>query len=330
MDAKAQLERIGLGNSIGPLHGSMSLPPLEALEALLVSARLGSFSAAAREMNITHGAISRRISGLESWLGGAIFLRHGRGVYLTTLGQHLSRSVEVLLAELMALRSDQRATCRVSAVRLCVPPAFARLWMMHRITKLQGVPPDLYIRIMPEYRITAISSRDADVGICYGSGNWPGINCRPLMRERLFVVATPAVAKLCSACEPTSLFSQPLLYDTVNHWRQWCKRLGIRYRPDAGESRYDDHDLVLAAAEAGQGPAMARWPIAAHALATGRLVRLAGPVLESRNGYFVVTHTDEQRANVLRLADRLFAEGRRDCDVPESSVAAPLGKHVQS
>jgi DNA-binding transcriptional LysR family regulator len=300
----------------------MSLPPLEALEALLVSARLGSFSAAAREMNITHGAISRRISGLESWLGGAIFVRHGRGVHLTTLGQHLSRSVEVLLAELVALRSDLRATRGVSTVRLCVPPAFARLWMMHRLTKLQGTPADLCIRIMPEYRITAIGSGDADLGICYGAGDWPGVNCRPLIRERLFVVATPAVAKLCTTCDPTSVFSLPLLYDTVNHWRQWCKRLGIRYRPDAGESRYDDHDLVLAAAEAGQGPAMARWPIAAHALATGRLVRLAGPVLESRNGYFVVTHIGEQRESVLRLADRLLAEGRRDCDVPGDSFWA--------
>jgi len=316
------------GNSTSAQRGSLSLPPLESLEALLAAVRLGSFSAAAREMNITHGAISRRISGLESWLGGVIFVRHGRGVRLTTLGQHLARNVEVLLTELSALGSDLRVSRRVAAMRVCVPPSFARLWLMQRLAKLQGDPADLSIRIIPEHRPAAIGSRDADLGICYGSGNWPGVHFQLLTRELFFAVAAPSVAQLCAGGDPLSALSLPLLYDTVNHWRKWCKQLGIPYRPQGGESRYDDHDLVLAAAEAGHGPAMARWPVAAPALASGRLVRLAGPTLESRNGYFVVTHTDEQRPHVLLLADRLLAEGKRDSDMREDGVARPLGHHA--
>ena len=44
------------------------LPPLNALRIFEVAARAGSYSAAARELNLTHGAVSRQIAILEDWL----------------------------------------------------------------------------------------------------------------------------------------------------------------------------------------------------------------------------------------------------------------------
>ena len=59
------------------------LPPLGALRAFEAAARLGSFSAAADELSVTHGAVSRQIRNLEDWLGVALFLRLGKRVQLT-------------------------------------------------------------------------------------------------------------------------------------------------------------------------------------------------------------------------------------------------------
>lgn len=59
-----------------------TLPPSESLQAMLAAAELGSLTAAAEELGVTHGALSRRIQGLESWLGQPIFERHGRGGHL--------------------------------------------------------------------------------------------------------------------------------------------------------------------------------------------------------------------------------------------------------
>jgi DNA-binding transcriptional LysR family regulator len=65
---------------------------------------------------------------------------------------------------------------------------------------------------------------------------------------------------------------------------------------------------VLAAAESGVGIALARWPLAAASLQSGRLVRIAGPEIASPNAHYVVTRHGETRSAVLRLAERLIAQ----------------------
>src|SRR5476651_2497983 len=59
------------------------LPPLNALRAFEVAARLGSFKAAAAELHVTHGAVSQHVRLLEEWLGAPLFERHNRRVALT-------------------------------------------------------------------------------------------------------------------------------------------------------------------------------------------------------------------------------------------------------
>ena len=68
---------------------SAKLPPLNALRAFLVAARHQSFSRAAQELNVTHGAISRQVRGLEEFLGVQLFERQIRKVLLTAEGQQL-------------------------------------------------------------------------------------------------------------------------------------------------------------------------------------------------------------------------------------------------
>ena len=61
---------------------SRRLPSLNALRAFEAAARLGSFTLAARELFVTHAAVSRHIRELESWLAVKLFTRTGRGVKL--------------------------------------------------------------------------------------------------------------------------------------------------------------------------------------------------------------------------------------------------------
>ena len=70
------------------------LPPLDSLHAFDAAARLGGFTRAAEELNVTHGAVSRRIAQLESDLNVKLFERRNRAVFLTPDG--------VILAEAMA------------------------------------------------------------------------------------------------------------------------------------------------------------------------------------------------------------------------------------
>src|SRR5216684_2947281 len=59
------------------------LPPLNAIKAFEAAARLGSFTRAAEELNVTHGAVSRQIRMLEDWLGARLFLRTSRNAVIS-------------------------------------------------------------------------------------------------------------------------------------------------------------------------------------------------------------------------------------------------------
>lgn len=298
------------------MHSSMTLPPLEALAAMLAAARLGSFSAAAVELGITHGSVSRRVQVVESWLRTSIFVRHGRGVRLTPAGEHFSRQVEMALAKIAEVATDLRAArATPSRLRVSVLPSFARLWLMPQMAKLQRALPEVTLQVMAEHRIANLDGSDADLAIRFGAGRWPGTDSRLLMRERLFAVAAPKLARALRAQQPAATLQEVLLHDSdTQHWRIWCKHAAIHYRPRGGERRFDDYDLVLAAAEAGLGVAIARWPLAAAALDAGRLVRLGGPEFPGTKAHYIVTRSGELRTTIRQLSDALMA------------LAAPLGK----
>src|SRR5262249_40364600 len=86
---------------------------------------------------------------------------------------------------------------------------------------------------------------------------------------------------------------------------QWCKHAGVAYRPRGGERRFDDYDLVLAAAEEGLGVAIARWPLAATALNSARLVKIGGPEFSGVKAHYIVTRSLENRPLIRELAAAL-------------------------
>ena len=119
-----------------------SLPPLNALKAFEAAARLGSVTAAAQELSVTHGAVSRQIRALEAHFDATLFERAGRGLVLTRHGRQLhagvseafttlrascralSREIKgapFTLASTMLRRSSTEATCPGARTRYCSP-----------------------------------------------------------------------------------------------------------------------------------------------------------------------------------------------------------------
>jgi DNA-binding transcriptional LysR family regulator len=291
------------------MHSSLFLPPLEALAAILSAARLGSFSSAADELGITHGSVSRRVHAVESWLGTPIFLRHGRGVRLTPAGEHFSRHVESALDTISTVAIDLRAArATPSRLRLSVLPSFARLWLMPHLAELQRAFPGLTLQVIAEHRLARLASNDTDVAIRFGNGHWSGTDAQLLMKEKLYAVAAPALTKVLRGQPPAATLRETLLHDSdTQHWRAWCKHSGVPYRPRGEERRFDDYDLVLSAAEAGLGVAIARWPLAADAINSGRLVRIDGPEFSGAKAHYIVTRNGDARVPVHRLGVQLIA-----------------------
>src|SRR3979411_1482547 len=96
------------------------LPPLSARRPFEAAARLESFSRAAEELHITHGAVSHQVRALEEHLGAPLFARHGKRVALPTDGRSFADRVRGALDEIaMAAdgarpaRRDNRLTVNV-------------------------------------------------------------------------------------------------------------------------------------------------------------------------------------------------------------------------
>lgn len=287
-----------------------NVPASEALSAMLAAAQLGSFSAAADELGVTHGAISRRIGGLEAWLGEKVFERHGRGVVLTPIGEQFARRVEQSLDAIATVAADIRTGSQRNFVRLSVLPSVARLWVMPRLVTLHGTPPDLIIGLTAEHRMAPLDAREADLAIRAGGGNWSGVRSDLLFEEReLYPVASPKMAQRLEGATPAELMNATLLHNgDAGDWKRWFRGAGVNsYRPKGGERRFDDYDLTLEAAAVGLGVALGRDPLSSEAVESGRVVRLDGPTVPGRRGHYLVSRLGENRQAVLKLAQRIRA-----------------------
>lgn len=287
------------------MHSYPSLPPMDSLSALLAAADSGSFTAAAELLGITHGSVSRRIAALESWLGTTLFERQGRGVRLTPAGQRFAAEARRALDALSRSAEQWRPWRGRRSVRLSLVPAFAKLWLVPRLAELER--DDLHIELALEHGVSDLDAREADMAIRYGSGHWNGLEATLLLAETLQPAAAPAIARRLGA-RPTSaaLLDYPLLHDSdIRQWRAWLAEEGIRYRARWQDRRFEDYDMVLAAAEAGLGITLARLPLAQSALESRRLVPLKVRAAPNPRGHYVCTRTGETRPAVIELRDRI-------------------------
>src|SRR5207237_1302588 len=119
----------GVSNS----HSRRRLPPLNAARAFEACARLGSTVAAAAALGVTHGAVSKQISVLESWLGVSLFHRAGVRLSPTSAGaRHAAVGPEGVD---LALRTGRGPWAGVRAeplltdhlIPVCAPSVGARL-----------------------------------------------------------------------------------------------------------------------------------------------------------------------------------------------------------
>ena len=94
------------------------LPATDQLLAVLTVARLGSFTKAAHELDLSQPALSRQVMGLERSLGVKLFERIGRAVRLTSGGEELVSRAGPLLEELSRVTSNLSANNGTSAGRV--------------------------------------------------------------------------------------------------------------------------------------------------------------------------------------------------------------------
>src|SRR5258708_30618998 len=118
------------------------LPPLNAIKAFEAAARHGSFTRAAVELCVTHGAVSRQIRALEEWLGVKLFVRTSRNAVATEAGAALLNETGPTLDWLAAGAGPVRERRVQPSMRVAAVTAFALRWLSLRLPAFAPEPPD--------------------------------------------------------------------------------------------------------------------------------------------------------------------------------------------
>src|SRR5271169_1707226 len=188
------------------------LPPLNAIKAFEAAARLGSFTRAAEELNVTHGAVSRQIRLLEDRLGARLFVRTSRNAVPTRAGEDLLGEAGPALDRLAdaALRVQRGAQERAS---LCVSalPTFAMRWRIPRLPEFQRDHPALELRIVTASTTAEQFRMDADVVIS-GPSRQPGWTGRRFLGEARLPLLSPDLMERCPLRVPEDLARHTLLH----------------------------------------------------------------------------------------------------------------------
>ena len=292
---------------------SRSLPSLEALRFFEVAARHGSFSRAAEEIHVTHGAVSHRIKQLEDELGVRLFERRGNRMVLTAEGSQLLVSVDIAIGEIS--RGVERIRAGGSSRELTVSllPVMAARWLIPRLSRFHDRFPDIDINIRTSLMLANFKSDGVDLAIRFGAGRWEGLEAVKLADEELYPVCSPTFNGGCLPTHPAELLNLPLLRDMNLPWLAWFKLAGITLKEDVRGTSFADANLLLEAAASGQGVALARGSIAAPEISSGRLVRLFSYSLRTAYSHYIVyPPTIEKGRKVAAFRDWLLEEAAAD------------------
>ncbi len=152
--------------TVSNIHIKRRLPPLGALTAFEAAARHQSFSRAADELHLTHGAISRAVAQIEERIGVALFVRRNRRVYLTTAGQRLLKTATETLDALSNTVEDIHRHDKASPfLTVSCEPSLAMRWLMPRLGDFYEQFPDLNIDLRMAGGPIDLLSAGCDVAI---------------------------------------------------------------------------------------------------------------------------------------------------------------------
>ena len=114
------------------------LPPLETLRVFEVACRHGSYSEAARELHVTHSAVSQRIRQLEEELGLTLFERQGNRMVPTSSGLRLQAGVKGAFSELNAALGNIKTRRTEAEIAVSLLPVMAARWLVPRLPRFTG------------------------------------------------------------------------------------------------------------------------------------------------------------------------------------------------
>jgi LysR family glycine cleavage system transcriptional activator len=307
------------------------LPPLNSLRAFVVAAKHMSFSKAAGELHVTPAAISQQIKQLEDQLGCELFRRSNRNLVLTDEGQACMPGLADAFERIVQALEQIDAAGQAGPLTVSVAPSFAAKWLVPRVDNFRTVHPEIDVRISASMHLVDFDIEDVDCAIRYGAGDYGELFAEKILGETVFPVCSPALAQNGGGLkEPRDLARFTLLHDdspdqdpSCPDWRMWLKAAGVKDVDAARGLRLNQSSLVLEAAVAGHGVALAKGTLAAEDLRTGRLIRPFNVTQTLDFAYYLVCPRRKTAlAKVVAFLRWLRAQTGNDATLVDASLTS--------
>lgn len=271
------------------------LPSINSLVVFEAAGRLSSFTAAARELQMTQAAVSYAINRLEDHLGTPLFLREHRRVRLSEAGKRFHADVAIGLSHIQRSAQDLRAVATGGHVTLSCSTAFAAFWMVPRMARFREALPHIDLRIQTADRDLDLLGEGIPLAIRGGDpGDWPQYQAEPLAAEEIFPVCGAGyLASRQAPDQASDLLAHQLIhleepFRSAATWRDWFAAAGIEGRRVPKGLQINDYVLVVQSVIAGQGVALGWRHLVEDLVNTGVLVRLTGHMLSTGMNFHVI------------------------------------------
>ena len=250
------------------------LPPIFSLQTFEAAARLGNFTRAANELNLTPGAISRQIRQLEDLVYQTLFERNGSGMRLTLEGRDLMARLGGPLAALheAVYRETEEAH---PTLQIATLGSLARAWLLPRLGGLISLAPNVRLIVQTDYALVRPPPRLAMVAIRYGLESDGG---ELLFDDRLVAVATPELSSRFGT-DPIHWPNELILSHLTGDSSTWFKQVGYHAVPTGPAC--NDAGVTVDAALAGLGMTVTRLSLILPLLALRQLVLVHPLVLST-------------------------------------------------
>jgi len=261
------------------------LPPLKSILAFEAVARVGSVTAAADELGVTHSAVSKQLSVLETWFGTELFADNRRRMVPTPAAARLALATGAALDLIISAVDAVVPQKKEQVLRVIAPATFAMRWLIPRLPSFQSQVGDVDVRVRPTHTTEAWTDIPYDVVIRRGGSLPSDLRVVTLLREEIALVARPEVLGARAAEGPQCLAESRLLESVTRpgELSKWLLAAGLPLELATGATRFGHFYIALEAALAGQGLLTAPTEVIADLLARGELVepfpnlRIAGP-----------------------------------------------------
>ncbi|OBT06540.1 transcriptional regulator [Vibrio sp. UCD-FRSSP16_10] len=263
---------------------------LRNLHTFEVASQHLSFTKAGIELNLTQGAVSHRIKGLEADLGFKLFIRRPRKLELTLEGKRLKATLAESLSSIYSEIEDINSHELTGNIVIATTPAFASGWLIPRLKNFKKKYPGFNLTIRIEEDQLDLRQNNIDIAVYYGQPNLIDTFTHPLFDERLVPVCTHEYAV------EHGLFQQDyealkgitfLHAQQSNAWQRWLDHFSIALDPYDKAYHFSQRGMHVQAAKHSLGVAIGRLSFVAKMIEDGELV-VPFPTMHSQNKYYLL------------------------------------------